>query len=265
VGEEDRVRDNAMKARWREGAAVLGGWCAIPSHFSAEIVASSGVGYVCVDMQHGLADLGDMVAMLQAIGNHGPTPLVRVPPGDLATAQRALDAGAEGVIFPLISTAAQALDSVTACRYPPQGGRSFGPIRARMHLGADVRHANEQVACIVMIETLDAVDNLAAIIDTGVDAVYVGPNDLALALGLETGSRDPRLETTIQQILDVCRRRDLPAGIHTTSGAAAARWIEQGFRMVTVSTDAGLLTAAYRSELDAAGAVAITHETGVYG
>jgi 4-hydroxy-2-oxoheptanedioate aldolase len=260
------MRDNAMKARWRDGQAVVGGWCAIPSHFSAELVAASGVDYVCVDMQHGLADLGDAIGMLQAVAKHGPTPLVRVPPSDLGTAQRMLDAGAQGIIFPLVNTRSQSVDAVAACRYPPDGTRSFGPVRSRMHLGAGVRHANAEVACIVMIETPDAVDNLEAIITgTGIDGVYVGPNDLALGLGLETGSDDPRLDSTIERIVRTCQAANMPAGIHATSGADAARWIARGFSMATIGTDAAMLSTAYRSELRYARDEAERGGTGVYG
>jgi 4-hydroxy-2-oxoheptanedioate aldolase len=260
------MRDNVMKARWRQGKAVVGGWCAIPSHFSAEIVAASGVDYVCVDMQHGLADLGDAIGMLQAMAVHGPTPLVRVPPNDLGTAQRVLDAGAQGVIFPLVNTRAQSLDSIAACRYPPEGTRSFGPVRSRMHLGADVRHANAEVACIVMIETNEAMDNLEAIISgTGIDAVYVGPNDLALGLGLETGSDDPRLGSAIEHILQTCRSAGVPAGIHAVSGADAGAWVARGFSMATISTDAALLGRAYLTELGDARGSSGDSGSGVYG
>jgi 4-hydroxy-2-oxoheptanedioate aldolase len=247
------MKANRLKARWRAGQPALGGWCAIPSSFSAEIVATTGFDYVCVDMQHGLADFGQLVPMLQAIAAHGPTPLVRLPMGDLATAQRVMDAGAEGVIFPMISTREQAGAAVATCRYPPLGQRSFGPVRSRMHLGPDVEHANAEVACIVMIETEGALRDLDGIVACpGVDAVYVGPNDLSLALGLAIGSNDPRLNEAIDLILEACRTHGVPAGFHASSGQAAMCAVERGFAMVTVTTDAAVLSSAYRTEFQAA-------------
>jgi 4-hydroxy-2-oxoheptanedioate aldolase len=238
-----------LKLLWKSGRAALGGWCSIPSSFSAEIVASIGFDYVCVDLQHGLADFGDMLTMLQAIALHGPAPLVRIPYRDLGVAQRALDAGAEGLIFPLVDSVEDARAAVACCRYPPAGERSFGPIRSRLVLGPDPDHANAEIACIVMIETSRAVANLEAILDCpGVDAVYIGPNDLALALGLPPGTDDPRLSEAIGSILKVCQSKGMPAGVHTSSAAAAARALQDGFAMATLSTDAAILAAAYGAE-----------------
>lgn len=238
-----------LRERWSTADGAFGGWCAIPSSFSAEIVGSLGFDYVCVDLQHGLADFHDLLPMLQALSTHGPTPLVRIPLGDFGTAQRALDAGAEGLIFPMISSAEDAAAAARACRYPPRGDRSYGPIRSRMHLGPDAGHANEQVACIVMIETRGAIDNLDAILTTeGIDAIYVGPSDLAFALGVEMG--DTTVDATIGRILESARRHGIPAGIHTNSGAAARKQVEAGFSFATVFTDAGVLTNAYRAELE---------------
>ena len=251
--EKTKVKTNRLKAMWLAGTPALGGWCAIPNSFSAEIVASMGFDYVCVDMQHGLADFGQLVPMLQAIAAQGPTPLVRVPVGDLALAQRVMDAGAEGVIFPMISTRDEAAAAVATCRYQPLGQRSFGPIRSRMHLGPDVEHANAEVACIVMLETEGALRHLDGILGCpGVDAVYVGPNDLSLALGLPIGSTDARLDQAIDLILAACRTHGVPAGFHASSGQAALRALKRGFDMVTVTTDAAVLSAAYRTEFQAA-------------
>jgi 4-hydroxy-2-oxoheptanedioate aldolase len=246
------VNTNGLKAMWRDGRPAFGGWCTIPSSFSTEIVASLGFDYVCIDMQHGLADFGDLVPMLQAVATHA-TPVVRVPVADYATAQRALDAGAEALIFPLVSSRTDAEAAAASCRYPPLGARSYGPVRSRLHLGADVSHANAEVACIVMIETAGALDHLDDMLACpGVDAVYVGPNDLALALGLPSDASDPALDGALERILAACRAHGTPAGIHTRSGAAARAFVERGFAFATVTSDAAVLTAAYRTEQAAA-------------
>jgi len=257
------MKANALKAVLRSGGRAIGGWCTIPSSFSAEIVASIGFDYVCVDLQHGLADFGDLVPMLQAIAIHGPTPLVRVPFGDAGVAQRALDAGAEGLIFPLINGAADARAAVAACRYPPAGQRSYGPVRARMHLGPDPDHANSEVLCIAMVETAEAMENLDAIVGCpGIDAIYVGPNDLALGLGLAPGTADPRFEAAVDLILKTCAAKGLPAGVHANSGLAAAEALHRGFAMATVANDAVVLTGAYRAEFAGASVGRPTPSTG---
>jgi 4-hydroxy-2-oxoheptanedioate aldolase len=243
------MKTNSMKMTLRSGGQALGGWCSIASSFSAEIVASVGFDYVCVDLQHGLAAFSDLVPMLQAIAFHGPTPLVRVPFRDVGVAQRALDAGAEGLIFPLVNGSADARAAVDACRYPPIGQRSYGPIRARMHIGPDPDHANQEILCIAMVETAEAVDNLEAIVSCpGIDVIYVGPNDLALGLGLQPGTSDPRFRATMDLILKVCSAKGIPVGLHANSGAAAREALDRGFAMATIATDAVILTGAYRAE-----------------
>ncbi len=263
---------NQLRRRLAGGEASFGGWCTIPSSFSAELVAASGCDYVAVDMQHGLAGFSDLVAMVQAISLQKSTPIVRIPVGDFATAQRALDAGAEGIIVPYVGTREEALEAVAACRYPPLGRRSFGPIRSRLHLGSDSDRANEEILCIVMIETTEALENLDEILAIpGVDAAYVGPADLALNLGSSRGSgvydpaNDPvagqgdgpsnstqPLDRAISRILSACKAEGKPVGIHTRSGIDAADAIRRGFAFATVTTDAVLLAGAYGAEMEAA-------------
>lgn len=244
------MSDNRLRARLQSGDSAVGGWCAIPNSYSAEIVAYASPDYVVVDMQHGLAAFSDLVPMLQAIAAHGPTPLVRIPQGDLATAQRALDAGAEGVIFPLVNSAADAAAAAAACRFPPLGTRSYGPVRARLHLGTDPELLNREVLCFVQVETVDAVETLNEILSCeGVDGVYVGPADLALSLSLPVGTRQQAVEEILDTIVASCRAASLVPGIHTTSGEAARGALERGFLMATASTDAVLLSAAYQREL----------------
>ena len=141
---------------------------------------------LCVDMQHGLTDFSDLWPMLQAISQTDTVPVVRVPWNEPAMIMKVLDAGAYGVIVPMVSNRAEAERAVAACRYPPAGMRSNGPNRVLLYAGADYqKHANDEVACIVMIETPEGIEKLDEIVSTpGVDAAYIGPTDLALALGL---------------------------------------------------------------------------------
>lgn len=191
--------------------------------------------------------------MLQAISIHDRTPVVRVPIGDTSTAQRVLDAGAQVLIFPMVNSASEAAMAVAACRYAPLGTRSFGPVRSRMHLGADPERVNAEIACVVMIETPAAVDALEAIVTTpGIDGLYVGPSDFALALGHEVGTDDPELAAMIARIASVARKHGVAAGIHASNGAAGAAYCAQGFAFATICGDAALLSVGAERELTAA-------------
>ena len=241
-----------MRDRWAAGEAALGGWLAIPSAFSAEIVARCDFDYVCVDTQHGLSDYSDSWRMLQAVNLGSATPVVRVPWNEPGVIGKSLDAGARGIVVPMVNTRAEAEAAVQACRYPPEGGRSYGPARVLRQEGADYyAHANADVAVIPMIETAEALSHLDDILSVpGVDAVYVGPSDLSLSLGLGPGNNDGEaaFDEALAAIVDGCVRHGVVAGCHTAAELTQRR-IEQGFRMITVTTDAVALTRALDDEL----------------
>jgi 4-hydroxy-2-oxoheptanedioate aldolase len=246
---------NALQSMWDGGGVARGAWCAAPSSVTAEVVASTGYDYVCIDMQHGAIGYSDAVPMLQAISGRGATPIVRVGANDPAAIGRVLDAGALGVVVPMVGSAEEAARAVAACRYPPRGGRSYGPVRAAAVIGSrDVRDL-EQVLCAVMVETREGLDRVDEIAGTeGVGAIYVGPSDLALALGLPPAYEhdEPAHQEAIERIREACDRHGIIAGIHCDGGAMAARRVEQGFRMVTVVNDLATLRAGVTAELAAA-------------
>jgi 4-hydroxy-2-oxoheptanedioate aldolase len=161
-----------------------------------------------------------------------------------------LDAGAYGIICPMISTAAEAAAFASACRYPPAGIRSYGPKRAMLYAGDDyVEKANETILAIAMIETAEGLANVDAIAATpGIDALYIGPADLSLALGRtqRMDQTDPLLVEALATILAAARRHGKVAGLHTGSSAYARQMIDQGFQFVTVQTDAVYLEAEAR-------------------
>ena len=230
-----------LRARWRAGESTYGGWLYLRDSLSAELVARAGFDWVCIDAQHGTARAGDIVPLLQAIAGAGGTAVVRVPWNEPGVIMNALDAGASGVIVPMVNTAAEAEQAVASCRYPPQGNRSWGPTRAA--LGASnysAVWANERVLCIVMVETPAGVDNVDEILEVpGVDAVFVGPTDLALSFGVE---RDE--QTNIDRIAAIkraCDARTVPAGIAAIDVEEAKRSAGQGFAMVALPSDAVLL------------------------
>lgn len=218
---------------------LVGGWCSSGSPLLAEMLSRAGFDYVCVDAQHGFdADLA--VALL---GVREATPAVRVAANDTALIGRALDAGAEIVIVPMVGDAAAAAAAAAACRYPPAGVRSFGNNRSR--LAGSPSEVNDQVRLLVMIETPDAVARAAEICAIpGVGGVYLGPADLAVGLGLPPGTDDPALDEALDEVRAACADAGVLAGIHCTSGTDARRRVDQGYDLVTVGTDVGLLRAA---------------------
>jgi 4-hydroxy-2-oxoheptanedioate aldolase len=250
------VSINTLKAAWAEGRTAFGLWSAIPSSFSAEIIAGAGVDYVCVDQQHGVVDYASMVPMLQAIGAAGAAPITRVLSNDPYRIMKALDAGALGVIVPLVNDAGEAVRAAAACRYPPHGNRSYGPIRASSVIGSrDPEDLAGEVLCIVMVETREGLENVEEIAATpGIDGIYIGPADLALSLGLPPSTsvtEDVHIEA-VRRIREVCGEHGIAAGMHASSGRWAKQHAEAGFDMVTVASDASLLRDAVRRETMAA-------------
>lgn len=240
---------NSLKARWLAGKAAVNGWLAIPSGFSAEVMAQCGFDSVTVDMQHGVQDYQTMIQCFQAMDKHPVTKMVRVPWNEPGIIGKALDGGAWGVIAPMINTEEQARALVSACRYPPHGSRSNGPIRhATYGVASNYQSiANDNVLVIPMIETQQALDNLDAILDVpGIDAIYVGPSDLAFSLGKtpKLDHEDKEILAIYERLITECGKRKIFPGIHCGTAAYAARMINMGFRLTTIANDSGLLAKA---------------------
>ena len=248
---------NKLKQMWLDGKPAINGWLAIPSGFAAEVMAQAGWDSVTVDLQHGVQDYMSMVACFQAMQSHPVLPMVRVPWNEPGIVGKVLDAGAYGIICPMINTRAEAEAFVSYCRYPPAGKRSNGPIRAGIYgVGTTYQAtANQEVLCIPMIETQEAVDNLDVILDVpGIDAVYIGPSDLGFSMGLiPILDREEQVILDIYaRILDATKRRGIRACVHCGSPAYAARMVAMGFNLVTISNDSGLLLNAACAAVTAA-------------
>lgn len=237
---------------WRAGRTAFGGWCTMGSAFAAELLGSSGFDYVCIDLQHGLTDFELGWTMVQALRGTGAAPVVRVPFNHTPWPGKALDAGAEVVIVPMVNSREEAERAAAACRYAPHGVRSFGPVRAGVTLGDDPVAANESISCFVMIESVRAVEDADAIISTpGVDGVYIGPADLSISMsGTLTAMGSKEHRDAIAHVLAVCQAHGVVPGIHTGGGAPARAYADQGFQMCTLATDAALLRAKARAELE---------------
>ncbi len=233
---------------WEAEGIKVGGWCVVPSALTAELMGHCGFDWVCIDTQHGLIGYESMAAMLQALAITGTPAFVRVRWNEPGEIMKALDAGAQGVIVPMVNSADEARQAVGACRYPPDGYRSWGPIRASLGI-ADYSPAlaNRRVVVAVMIETPDGVRNADKITSVpGVDAVYVGPSDLAAGHGMVPDGtvREPEHARLVETILAACQRAGVVAGIHCGDLETAIRWRQAGFRMLNVQSDAVFLRQA---------------------
>jgi 4-hydroxy-2-oxoheptanedioate aldolase len=241
------MRANQLRTLWQSGGAAVNGWLAIPNSFSAETMAHQGWDTLTIDLQHGVIDYTSLVPMLQAISTTATVPVVRVPWLEPGILMKALDAGAYGVICPMINTREDAQKLVAYTHYAPRGTRSFGPVRALLYGGADYpQHANDTIVTFAMIETAQALDNLDDILSVeGLDAIYIGPSDLSLALGCTPtfDDLDPRAAEAVDHILARAQAHGVVAGIHNGGTEAALRRIARGFQFVTVSSDARLMAA----------------------
>jgi 4-hydroxy-2-oxoheptanedioate aldolase len=239
------MRANRLREIWATGKPAIGGWCSMPGAFSAELMASMGWDAITIDTQHGLIGYSDMLAMLQAVSTTAAAPLVRVSWNQPGEIMRALDAGAYGVICPMINDAAECAAFVQACRYPPDGFRSSGPTRAIVYGGPDYHaKANGEMLAFAMIETAAGLANVEAIVATpGLDGVYIGPSDLSLSLGGPPGQDQdaPVLMAAFDTILAACRAAGVRTAVHTGSVAYSQQMLARGFDLVTVGSDTRFL------------------------
>ena len=250
------MRPNTLRHLHRDGRTIVNGWLSINSPYLAELAAHQGYDALTVDMQHGMIGFDGAVAMFQAIATTPVIPMARPSENSPAEIMRLLDAGAYGIICPMISTASDAARLVAACRYPPVGARSFGPARGLLYGGLDYfTAANTEILVFAMIETQGALDNLDAILDTqGLDGIYFGPNDLAIELGCAPRNEhdDPTVVAAIARGREGAARRGLIAGMFCSDGPAAARRVAEGFHLVTPGNDAALLRATFAASVKTA-------------
>lgn len=237
----------SFAARLRNRERIVGYWTQLPVPAVQERIARHGYDYVCFDAQHGFLDyqaiLNGLIAIDAgaALGRNDCAGMVRVAANSADLIGQALDAGARGVIVPLIDNADQARLAVRSCRYPRGGLRSYGPMRAGLRSGPETAQMNEEVACIVMIETEEGLSNIEAIAAVeGVDGIYVGPGDLMLALGGRTVNDPERaadFEAALKRIAVVAKDAGIAAGIHTPAGDIAAKRLAEGYTFATISSD----------------------------
>ena len=248
---------SVSKKKLLAGKPVIGSWIQSGSPMIAELMAATGFDFLCVDVEHSAVDLPQTQAIFQAIksGNTSCDPFVRVHGVDYALVKRYLDAGARGMVGPLVNTRADAELLVAACKYPPAGRRGVGFCRANeygMNLEAEFARANDEGTVVVQIEDAEAVRNIDAIFSVpGVDAAFIGPYDLTASLGITAQFSHPDFIRARQSILDACRTHGVAPGIHVTKPDPdeVARRIDEGFRLIALSLDTTMLLHSCTSSL----------------
>ena len=248
------MRKNKLKEIFKQGGSAINGWLQIPNSFTAELMANQNWDSLTLDMQHGVIDYSHAISMLQAISTTDVVPLARVNWNEPGQIMKILDAGAYGIICPMVSNRKEAENFVQACMYPPKGYRSYGPIRGLVYGGADYAdEANNEILKFAMIETKESLDNLDEIMQTpGLDGIYIGPADLSLAIGekpsFDKPEGDPVYEV-IMKILEHAKKNKIIAGIQNGQPEYADKMIQKGFQLVTIGTDQRFMTAAAKNAL----------------
>jgi 4-hydroxy-2-oxoheptanedioate aldolase len=248
------VRKNKLKDIFKQGGSAINGWLQIPNSFTAELMANQSWDSLTLDMQHGVIDYSHAISMLQAISTTNVVPLARVNWNEPGQIMKILDAGAYGIICPMVSNRKEAENFVQACMYPPRGYRSYGPIRGLVYGGPDYAdEANNEILKFAMIETKESLDNLDEIMQTpGLDGIYIGPADLSLAIGEKPSFDKPEgdpVYKVIMKILEHAKKNKIIAGIQNGQPEYADKMIKKGFQLVTIGTDQRFMTAAAKAAL----------------
>ena len=242
------IKTNPVTDKLRSGQPTVGAWLSLCSPVAAENMARVGWDWLVVDAEHSPVGFETMVNCFRAIQLGGAVPMARVPWNDTIWMQRTLDAGALGLVVPMVNTAEDAEHVVSNMRYATQGQRSWGGSRVAAYIEGDYRTwTEENLAVIVMIETVQAVENAEAILSVdGVVGCFIGPNDLALSMGLTNQDIGPgsEHEAAMMSVLEAARRTGKAAGKHCYSGTEVSMRIGQGFQYLALSSDAGLLNQA---------------------
>ena len=249
------MRKNKLKELFRAGKPIINSWLAVPSSFSAEVMAQQGWDSLTIDMQHGLIDYSNAISMLQAISSTETIPMARVNWNEPGQIMKILDAGCYGIICPMVSNRKEAEKFIQACQYPPKGYRSFGPIRASIYGGEDyAKHADKEILKLAMIETKEALEKLDEILDTpNLDGIYIGPADLSLAVDEEPGfdkAEKTKTYKEILRILEAAKKRNILAGLHNGTAEYAEKMLEKGFNLVTVGSDSRYISAGAKKDLE---------------
>jgi 4-hydroxy-2-oxoheptanedioate aldolase len=254
------MRPNAVKAALKAGQPAVGTWLSLGSITAARFMARAGFAWLTVDIEHSLVDWETATHMFASTAEAGCVALARVPSNRHDHIKRVLDNGAQGIVVPMVNSREEAQAAVAACLYPPYGNRSVGGSVHALNFGATApdyfARANDELLIVLQCEHIQAVDNADAIFSVpGIDAIFVGPNDLAASMRGPDG-RPPSGEATAQvmrRILEACRRHKVAAGLHCTSGEEARHRIEEGWQFVAISSELRFMLNGASAELQKLG------------
>jgi 2-keto-3-deoxy-L-rhamnonate aldolase RhmA len=246
------MRGTSVKAKLRKGQALIGSLISVAEPFVAEIMGAANFDFLIVDTEHCPLSIHQLQTVLIALSASGSTVIVRARSSDAVDIKQILDVGADGILVPNVADPAQSEAVVAAAKYPPEGIRGFGPRRAARLAGGTStysRTANDEIIVMVMIEQREAIENLDDILTTpGLDAIMVGPSDLAASMGYLNDMENPAVSDAIQQVLKACKVNAVPFGIFSGTPERAAHWISCGGQLATIGgdvpfIDAGILQA----------------------
>lgn len=245
---------NDTKKALTENKAVLGTFVCLNSTAVCEVLARSGFNYLVIDMEHGLMGIDTASDMIMTMNGTGVTPIIRVQQNEESIINRALGAGAYGIMIPLVNSVEEAKRAVKACKYPPDGIRGVGPGHMSL-FGLDLKNylenANKQVLTILQVEHIDAVNSIDEITEIeGIDVIFVGPSDLASSMNLLGHPDDPSVQEAIEKVLKTCLKKKITAGIYCNSPEVAIKRIKEGFQFITYGLDARFLSIAAEQTLE---------------
>ena len=247
------MKQQSLRNCWLEGKGAINAWCSIPSAVTAEMMSMNDFDSITIDMQHGLVDYQMALNMLQVISGSGKTPMVRVPWNEPGIIMKSLDAGALGIICPMINTPQDATNFVGATKYAPVGHRSSGPTRAMMVHGPEYHNeSNDNIISLAMIETIEALDNVEKIAATeGLTGIYIGPSDLSISMGYKPGldRSEPEMVEAIKRIETACINNNIKVGIHCLSPSYLKDKLSNGFNLATLASDVRIYSAGIAQNL----------------
>lgn len=252
------MRANHVRRRLKAGEPSIGTWLSLPSPEAAEYISHVGFDWLVVDAEHNPIDIRTLAQMFAAMSASGTAPMVRIPWNSGENFKRVLDAGAWGVVVPMVKTREEAELAVESARYYPEGDRSVGGGRAAMSFGTTgehyLRNSNNEILVVLQIEHITGVENADAILSVpGVDACFIGPNDLAASMGIGLGvpleSEDPALKEAIFAIRDACIRNGVAPGIHTSGAAGANQRIGEGFQFCALASELRYMVGGLRDDI----------------
>ena len=244
------MRTNTVKEKLREGKPTFGTWLSLGNLHATRVLARSGFEWLTLDLEHSAIDWSEAAMIFAAVADAGCVPLARVPEGDHYCIQRVLDAGAWGIVVPMVDTVEQARTAIAAAKYPPEGNRSVGGGMHALNFAASAgeyyQRANDEILVVLQTESPTGVENAEAIYSLpGCDAIFVGPNDLRFNMRSPDGTMptDEAHEAMIQQVIEIGKRVGTPTGIHAMDPESALKRAEQGMQFIAVGSDLRMMNA----------------------